>query len=210
MASRLRRQWRLLLAASLIIGLALAAAGLALGRSPAHGDGVLPAGDELVLTKMAPYGWSGSMAVGTRFTDGLNFMPIAATAKGPLTLLSVTPIMDDGKTLRVLGVLARITPDMLPPNYQTGWFESAKDFPPTDYDATGGVDPSGLVVPVPPAGDQVNVELQVGFEVVAAGKSNKRGVRVQYEYQGHKHEVVVPGHLSICAPASVKCAAQDG
>lgn len=115
--------------------------------------------------------------------------------------------MDSGQTLKVLGVLARITPAMLPQHYQTGWFESADNFPPTDYDASGGVNPVGLLVPVPTA-DETQVELQIGYEVVADGKSTKLGVRVRYEYQGRTHEVMVPSHVTICAPAKVKCVAE--
>jgi hypothetical protein len=34
-------------------------------------------------------------------------------------------------------------------------------------------------------------------------------VRVRYEYLGRAHEYIVQSHLSICAPATVKCKAQD-
>jgi hypothetical protein len=203
-----RHRKRVLLAAGLAITVTLAAGGLLVKLAPELLGGTRPAGDE--LAKMNPYGWSASMAVGTRFTDGLNFMPIAPTAQGTIRLLSVTPIMDGGPALKVLGVLARVTPDMLPPNFETGWFEWAHDFPPTDYDAGGGVDPIGFVVPVSPRDQQVDLELQIGYEVVATGKSNKRGVKVRYEYEGRVHEVVVPSHLSICAPVTAKCVAEDG
>lgn len=83
----------------------------------------------------------------------------------------------------------------------------SRHFPPTDYDATGGVSPVGLVIPVPMA-DDTQIELQIGYEVVAPGKSNKLGVRVRYAYQGRTHEVIVPSRLAICAPATVKCTAE--
>jgi hypothetical protein len=172
-------------------------------------DSVLPAGDELELEKMSAYGWSESMAVGTRFTDGFSFISVSPAAKAPIRLLSVTPVMDDGKALKVLGVLARITPDMLPPHYEDGWFQLAAGFPPTDHDATGGADPGGLVVRVPRAGEELEIELEIGYEVVAPGKSNRKGVRVRYEYEGRTHEYTARSHLSICAPATTRCEAED-
>jgi hypothetical protein len=111
--------------------------------------------------------------------------------------------------LKVLGILARISPDMLPANSQTGWFESADDFPPSGPDNGGGVDPRGLVVRTPTGDDTVDVEVMIGFEVVVAGKSNKHGVRVQYSYRGRTHEWVIPSHLTLCAPAEVSCPADQ-
>ena len=174
-----------------------------------HRGTTSPAGTELELAKAKPYGWSAAMAVGARFTDGLNFMTVTSAARGPLTIISVTPLMDGGPALKVIGVLARIAPDMLPANSQTGWFESADDFPPSGHDNGGGVDPRGLVVRAPTGDDTVDVEVMIGFEVVAAGKSNKHGVRVRYSYQGGIHEWVIPSHLTLCAPAKVTCPAEE-
>ena len=169
--------------------------------------GVLQPGDELKTAEVKPYGWSGSMAVGARFTNGLNFIPVSDHAKGPLRLISVTPVLDQGPVLRVVGVLARITPDMLPKDADTGWFESANGFPPKDHDAAGGVDPAGLTVRVPASGEVLNVELQIGYQVAAVGKSNQLGVRVRYDYQGAIHEILIPSHITICAPAKAACSA---
>jgi hypothetical protein len=162
-------------------------------------------GDEVSTAGTAAYGWSGSKRVGTRFTDGLNYLRISPKATGPIKLLSVTPLMDNDTTLRVVGVLTRVVPDMLPPNHQTGWFEEDKGFPPQSYDSGGGRDPHNFIVRQPKPGDDLNVEIQIGFDVVGNGKTNKRGVEVIYQYEGKVKRVVIPSHLSICAPASVKC-----
>lgn len=161
------------------------------------------------LAHVKPYGWSASMAVGTRFTDGLNFITVTDAANGPMTITSVTPLMDGGPTLKVVGVLARISPDMLPAKAENGWFESADNFPPAGYDNGGGVDPKGLVVRAPAAGDTVDVEIMIGFQVVAPGKSNKRGVRVQYTYAGRSYEWIIPSYLTLCAPADAPCPAEE-
>jgi hypothetical protein len=113
--------------------------------------------------------------------------------------------MDNDTTLRVVGVLARVVPDMLPPHYQTGWFEEDKGFPPQSHDSGGGRDPHNFIVRQPRPGDDLDVEIQIGFDVVGNGKTSKRGVEVIYQYQGKVKRVVIPSHLSICAPASVKC-----
>lgn len=78
---------RRLLLAGLLAFVVLAAAGLLIWRQTARRSaGVLPPGNEVEVAKMNPYGWSASLAVGTRFTDGLNFIPVSPTAKGPLRL----------------------------------------------------------------------------------------------------------------------------
>lgn len=90
----------------------------------------MSAGEEL-RTDQAPYGWQTSKDVGTRFTDGLNLITVTPQARGPLRLISATPIMDDeGRAVRVIGVRARVNPDMLPPGSDVGSFQEAPGFPP--------------------------------------------------------------------------------
>ena len=146
----------------------------------------------------AKYGWSAAMPVGSRFTDGLNFMTVA---EGPLTIISITPLMDAGPALKVVGTMARIVPKI-------GWFDSAKGFPPIGAEYAGGVE--GLQVKAPAKGQTVDVEIMIGFEVVAPGRSSKHGVRVRYSYRGTTREWIMPSHLTLCAPAKVKCPAEDG
>jgi len=52
----------------------------------------LPADAELQLTKSKPYGWSAAMAVGTRFTDGLNFMTVTSVETRCGDLSSRSPV----------------------------------------------------------------------------------------------------------------------
>lgn len=59
----------------------------------------------------------------------------------------------------MLGVLARVTPDMPPRGFQNGWLQSVQGVPPKDHDATGGVPPKGLVVQAPKPRDDRDVEI---------------------------------------------------
>ncbi|GIF09021.1 hypothetical protein [Actinoplanes siamensis] len=168
-----------------------------------------PAGDELETAIMQPYGWSGSKSIGTRFTDGLIHLRISPNNAEPIKIISVTPIMDNDTTLRVVGVLARVVPDMLPAGHEVGWFQQDKEFPPADHDNSGGIDPRGLLVQNSERGDDFSVEFQIGYDVVGNGKTSRSGVEVVYQYQGKTRRFVIPSHLSICAPASVKCSPED-
>jgi hypothetical protein len=175
-------------------------------QEPQPGNGAYaPPGDELDTADMLPYGWSGSKSVGTRFTDGLNYLQISPNIAGPIRIISVTPLLDNDATLRVVGVLARVVPDMLPAGHQTGWFQQDNGFPPASHDNSGGRDPRDLVVQNSAHSDDVAIEFQIGFDVVGNGKSSKIGVEVVYQYEGKTRRFVIPSHLSICAPASVKC-----
>ena len=163
-------------------------------------------GAELDLTDLTPYGWSGSKSAGTRFTDGLNYLWISSNATSSIKIVSVTPLIDNRQTLKVVGILARVIPDMLPRGHKTGWFQQDKGFPPSSYDNTGGRDPCGLIVRKPQPGEKnLGVEFQVGFDVTGNGKSSKTGVEVIYEYKGKMKRVIIPSHLSICVPATIKC-----
>lgn len=84
-----------------------------------YGAGAKPPRNELKTP--APYGWRTSKDVGTTFTDGLNLITVTPQARGPLRLISAKPLMDDGGTVRVIGVLARVNPDMLPPGSKIGY-----------------------------------------------------------------------------------------
>lgn len=78
--------------------------------------------------------------------------------------------------------------------------------PPAMADAAGGVPVEGLVVQPPEPGEDVWIELQIGYEVVAPGRSARRGVgELVYEYDGTVHQAVIPSYLAICAPATVVC-----
>lgn len=151
------------------------------------------------------YGWQASKDVGTVFTDGLNIATLSTKGRGPLRLISARPLMDGGKTVKVIGVLARIIPDMLPPDYHSGGFQQSEDFPPSYRDAAGGVAVNGLTVYPPASGERRWIEIQIGFEVVAPGRSAKRGVELIYEYQGHRYRKVIPSYVAICAPATAPC-----
>lgn len=162
-----------------------------------------PPGNELELEGGA-YGWHASKDVGVVFTDGLNIANISSQAGGPLRLISARPLMD-GPTLRVRGVLVRVVPDMLPPDHQVGGFQESPGFPPTMHDAGGGVEVEDLVI-YPSESDQKRwIELQIGYEVVAEGRSTRRGVELTYEYQGEIHKAIIPSYLAICAPSTAEC-----
>jgi hypothetical protein len=172
--------------------------------------GPAAAGKELRLEGIGSYGWYGSKDVGERFTDGLNHITVTSEAEGPIRLVSAKPLMDDGPTLRVLGVLARVVPDMLPAQRETGWFQDEPGFPPTSPDATGGVAVTGLTVRPPSVGENLQIEIQIGYEVVAEGRSTRSGVELIYEYGGETRRAVIPSHLAICAPTGVDCPPSDG
>ena len=49
------------------------------------------------------------------------------------------------------------------------------------------------------------IEIQIGYEVVAPGRSTRRGVELVYEYEGAVHKALIPSYLEICAPSTVDC-----
>lgn len=163
-----------------------------------------PPGDEL-KTDTAPYGWQTSKDVGTKFTDGLNLITVTHQARGPLRLISAKPLMGDGGSVRVIGILARINPAMLPPGSKVGSFQEATGFPPLAPHAAGAVPVKGLVVQPPKKGEDRWIELQIGYEVVAPGRATRRGVELVYEYEGTEHKAFIPSYVAICAPATVTC-----
>lgn len=168
------------------------------------------AGKELGLEGTGSYGWYASKDVGERFTDGLNHITVTSEAEGSIRLVSAKPLMDDGPTLRVLGVLARVVPDMLPAQRESGWFQDEPGFPPSSPDATGGVAVAGLTVRQPAVGENLQIEIQIGYEVVAEGRSTRSGVELIYEYGGETRRAVIPSHLAICAPSGADCPPNDG
>jgi len=171
----------------------------------ADGGGVRPAGDELE-TGPGAYGWYGSKDVGSTFTDGLNLITVTPQARGPLRLISARPLMDDGGTVRVIGLQARILPDMSPPDFYVGSFQDSPGFPPVLPGAAGAVGVAGLIATPPKRGEDRWIEIQIGYQVIAPGRSARRGVELIYEYEGAQHRVVIPGYLALCAPATVTCA----
>lgn len=166
-------------------------------------------GPELDANQGGSYGWHKAMAVGTRFTDGLNHLELSGAVTSPLQIISITPLMDGGPTLRVLGTRVRVIPDMLPKDSEVGWFEYVPEYPPKEPFAAGGVSPEGFQVRATNGDDDMSVEVQIGYEVVANGTSNRSGVEVVYEYEGVRKRVVIPSHLTICAPANAACKAQN-
>ncbi|NYH42073.1 hypothetical protein HNR22_001800 [Micromonospora jinlongensis] len=171
------------------------------------GDGsqTMSAGEEL-RTDQAPYGWQTSKDVGTRFTDGLNLITVTPQARGPLRLISATPIMDDeGRAVRVIGVRARVNPDMLPPGSDVGSFQEAPGFPPALPYTVGAVPVEGLIVEAPQQGEDRWIEIQIGYEVVAPGRSARRGVELIYEYEGARHKALIPSYVAVCAPSTATC-----
>lgn len=165
-------------------------------------------GPELDADQGGAYGWHEAMDVGTVFTEGLIHIALSGKSTSPITIISVTPLLDDGPALRLLGTKVRVVPDMLPPDSELGWFEYLKGFPPSEKYATGGVDPVGFQVRAANGDHEMSVEIQVGYEVVAAGTSNRAGVEVVYEYEGVRKRVVIPSYLTICAPATGPCTAK--
>ncbi len=163
-----------------------------------------PAGAELVLGDGTNYGWAAAKEVGSRFTDGLNLVTVSSSATGPLRLVSARPLQE-GAGLRVLGVLARVVPDMLPAGSSAGWFQDEPNFPPSSAHAAGGVSIDGLVVRVPQPDEKLWIEIQIGYEVSETGTFTRQGVELTYEYAGETRRAVIPSHLKICAPASVAC-----
>lgn len=163
------------------------------------GAGAKPPGDEL-KTGQGAYGWYTSKDVGSTFTDGLNIITVTPQARGPLRLIAARPLMDDGGTVRVIGILARINPDMLGSG---GSFQDAPGFPPAR--AAGAVPVQGLIVQPPKQGEDRWIELQIGYEVVAPGRSARRGVELVYEYEGAQHKAVIPSYLAVCAPSTATC-----
>ena len=166
-------------------------------------------GPEIDANQGGAYGWHKAMAVGTLFTDGLIHLELSGAATSPLTIISIRPLMDDGPALRVLGTRIRVKPDMLPKDAENGWFEFLYGFPPKEPYAAGGVAPEGFQVRATNGDDDMSVEVQIGYEVVAAGVSNRTGVEVIYEYEGDRKRAVIPSHLTICAPANAACKAQQ-
>ncbi|WP_281893968.1 hypothetical protein [Phytohabitans aurantiacus] len=166
--------------------------------------GVRPPGDEL-KTDQAAYGWYTSKDVGVTFTDGLNLIRVTPAARGPLRLISAKPLMDDGGSVRVVGILARVNPGMLPPDFKVGSFQQAPGFPPDAPHAAGGMPVEGLIVQPPMRGEDRWIELQIGYEVIAPGRSARRGVELVYEYEGGRHKVFIPSYVAVCAPSTAIC-----
>lgn len=166
-------------------------------------------GREIDADQGGAYGWHKAMAVGTIFTDGLIHLELSGAVTSRLRIISIKPLMDDGPALRVLGTRVRVIPDMLPKDAENGWFEFLYGFPPTEPYAAGGVAGEGFQVRATNGDDEMSVEVQVGYEVVAAGVSNRSGVEVVYEYEGVRKRAVIPSHLTICAPVTAPCTARE-
>lgn len=167
------------------------------------------AGDEVIPNDGA-YGYDASMAVGHTFTDGLTRIQISSNAQQPLRLISARPIGESGGTLRVVGTLARVIPDMLPTGYKFVGFQELPGFPSTDYSAGGAKPIDGLTVRVPQPAEYLAIQIQIGYEVVAPGRYTRQGVELVYEYEGRQHKAVIPSRAAICAPANVTCTPNDG
>jgi hypothetical protein len=194
-----RKLWLLLAALTAICATAVAASIYLTAQTEPK-----PPGDEL-SSDQAPYGWYTSRDVGSTFTDGFNLLTVTPQARGPLRLVSARPLMDNGGTVRVIGILARVNPDMLPPGFEVGSFQSSPGFPPTFRDAAGAVPLEGLTIQPPKQGETRWIELQIGYEVLAPGRSARRGVELVYEYQGAQHKALIPSYLAVCAPATATC-----
>ena len=69
----------------------------------------------------------------------------------------------------------------------------------------GGVPVRDLIVAPPLEGEERWIEIQIGYEVVAPGRSTRRGIELLYEYEGARHRVLIPSNLAICAPRTVVC-----
>ncbi len=188
-----RRLW-----AALAIALALVAGAVAYEVTRTH-----PGGDELRLDPA--YGWFAAKEVGTIFTDGMTVIPLTSQRRGPLRLISARPLMDDGTALRVVGVLARVLPDMAPAG-TLAVVQDSPGFPSREPQTAGAVAVAGLVVPASTFDTNRSLQLQIGYEVVGPGRSARLGVELIYEHGGFRHRAVVPSHLTICAPAAVACA----
>lgn len=113
--------------------------------------------------------------------------------------------MDSGKSVLVIETLARINPDMLPPNAEVGSFQQGLGFPPTQPHAAGAMPVEGLIVQPPEPGENRWIELQIGLEVIAPGRSVRRGIELVYEYEGNRHIAFIPSYVAYCAPATVEC-----
>lgn len=129
---------------------------------------------------------------------------VVATA--PPFLAEITSMLDDGGVVRVVGVQARIMPDMMPADARVGSVQESPGFPPTNPSLAGAVPVEGLVAQPPKQGEQRWIEIQIGYEVVAPGRSVRRGVELVYEYEGAKHEALIPSYVAYCAPSSASCA----
>lgn len=202
-ASRQRRWRRWLITAA--VGIILCSAGIVMYRVV---RGPAAPGDEVIAHDGA-YGYHASMTVGHTFTDGVTRIQISSNAQGPLRLISARPIDESGGTLRVIGTLARVIPDMLPLGYEYAGFQELPGFPPTYYNAGGAEPVNGLTVRVPRPSEYLAIQIQIGYEVVAPGRYTRRGVELIYEYQGERRKVIIPSHLAICAPANAHCTPND-
>ncbi|GLW30034.1 hypothetical protein [Actinoplanes regularis] len=159
-------------------------------------------GDE--LSDQNDYGAATSRDVGTRFTDGVTAVEYT---KGPIRLLSVKPIMDDGGTLSYLGARVRImnNPAWLP-------HTTADEFPPTHPEMAGSTAVQDFIVPAPPSDGQTHYfELMFGFEVTKEGRSARRGAELVYEYDGNKYTRFIPSYVAVCSPKSIRtdCPGED-
>ena len=166
--------------------------------------GEQPPGDEL-RRDPGSYGWHTSKDVGSILTDGLNLISVTPQARAPLRLISARPLMDSGGAVRMIGILARVNPDMLPPGYKVSAVQSSPGFPPVHPDLAGAVPVNGLIVAPPKPGEPRWIELQIGYEVVAPGRSTRRGVELVYEYEGARHKALIPSYLAVCAPSTATC-----
>jgi hypothetical protein len=159
-------------------------------------------GDELDIQD--PYGATIAYDVGTRFTDGGATVRVM---KGPIRLLSIKPIMDDGGTVNYLGTRVRLL-------NTDGWLAhtSIKEFPPTHPEMAGSVPLEGFEIADSSKsanGKTVDLELMFGFEVTANGRSARRGAELLYEYNGDEHKVFIPSYFAVCSPRAISTNCPD-
>jgi hypothetical protein len=143
------------------------------------------------------WGWSRTVEVGQRFTDGQALVFVADPTL-EITITSVEPLTE-GDGLRHLGT------SILGPDRATGivqyvdsWPPPASEFGVAPHDVIGarltGADDVDSDLP-----NGVGWELLVGFAVTGAGRSTVQGYRVVYEHEGRRYSTVLGTTVAICA-----------
>lgn len=150
-----------------------------------------------------PNGFATKANVGDRFTNGQ--LVIFNKGDEPLTLLAVEPELS-GDGLRFLGAQVAGLDRTL------GFTQFEPEYPPAEPMLGDPVEVEHAVIEPGRAAARRGVELLMGFEVTAEGRSTVRSVAVTYRDSAGQHTGRWTATMAVCAPKSTEgeCAQEYG
>ena len=143
-----------------------------------------------------PHGWTDVKPVGTTFTNGI--ISVRNWGEQPVVLVSVSP-QTSGAGLRYLGA------KVAGAGREYSVIDTLPGFPPVDAALPDVAALEGAVVPSGESGRTEGVELLMGFEVVAPGRSVMTSVDLRYTVGGRKYEQQIPSTMVICTDRAEPC-----